>query len=195
MSATDNIDGVELQVTNKVFTLANFFSVSRIFIAAPIIYVYFLYDGISLLFTILVAYGIFSDYLDGWAARKYNDISELGKVIDPIADKIMAGILFVFATYIGLIPLWFLITTLSRDALIMAGSIYVRINRGKVAMSVMSGKVFVNVLALYWLVAIYFPYRLALVDFFMIATTALMVYSFFDYVYRFIRILQGAKFN
>ena len=41
------------------------------------------------------------DYLDGWAARKHDEISELGKVIDPIADKIMAGILFIFAVYLG----------------------------------------------------------------------------------------------
>lgn len=195
MTTTEHVDGQKLHVTNKVFTLANIFSFSRILVAIPIIYVYNLYDGITWMFTVLVAYGIISDYLDGWAARGKNEVSELGKVIDPIADKIMAAALFIFATWLGLIPLWFLATSLTRDALIMAGSLYIRFTRGKVAMSVMSGKVFVNALALYWIVAMYFPERTSLVNFFLIGTTVLMIYSFADYVYRFVRILRGAEFN
>lgn len=191
----NHLDEQEVQVTNKVFTLANLFSFSRIVIALPIILVYYAYDGITWMFTAMVAYAIISDYLDGWAARRNNEISELGKVIDPIADKILAGILFIFAVWEGAIPVWFLVMALGRDALILAGSLYIRFSHGKVAMSVMSGKVFVNALALYWIVAMYFPDRSILYAVFLWGTVVLMVASFGDYLYRFIRILQGAKFN
>jgi phosphatidylglycerophosphate synthase len=190
-----NLDGRNIRVTNKVFTLANIFSFSRILISIPIILVYYIYDGITWMFTLMVAYAIISDYLDGWAARRNNEISELGKVVDPIADKILAGILFIFAVWEGAIPLWFLLLALGRDALILAGSLYIRFNHGKVAMSVMSGKVFVNSLALYWIVAMYFPNQAGLYAFFMWGTIVLMIGSFGDYLFRFIRILQGAKFN
>jgi phosphatidylglycerophosphate synthase len=191
----EHLDGQNLQVTDKVFTLANIFSFSRILISLPIILVYYAFDGITWLFTSMVAYAIISDYLDGWAARRNNEVSELGKVVDPIADKILAGILFIFAVWEGAIPIWFLVLALSRDALILAGSLYIRHAHGKVAMSVMSGKVFVNALALYWIVAMYFPDYAGLYAFFLWGTVVLMVGSFGDYLYRFIRILQGAKFN
>jgi len=195
MMAADHADDKPVRVTNKVFTLANMFSVSRIVVSVPLIWIYQYYGGITWIFTALIFYGIISDYLDGWAARKHDEISELGKVIDPIADKIMAGILFIFAVYLGKIPLWFLVVSLSRDALILAGSIYLRVSRGKVAMSVMSGKVFVNALAMYWIAAMYFPENVSVVQFFLTGTTVLMVYSFGDYLYRFVRILRGASYN
>ena len=49
----------------------------------------------------------------------------------------------------------------------------------------MSGKVFVNALALYWIAAMYFPENVSLYQFFLTGTTVLMVYSFGDYLYRF----------
>ncbi|MCC5925744.1 MAG: CDP-alcohol phosphatidyltransferase family protein [Bacteroidetes bacterium] len=195
METTENVDGRKYQVTKKIFTLANIFSFSRILVAIPLIWIYEYYDGVSWIFTTLIAYAIISDYLDGWAARGRNEISELGKVIDPIADKVLAGVLFIFAAYLGKIPLWFLFASLGRDLLIMVGSLYIRFTRGKVAMSVMSGKVFVNALALYWIVAFYFPQHTGLVTFFLVGTTVLMIVSFADYVYRFVRILRGAEFN
>lgn len=195
MTPNENIDGVKLKVTRKVFTLANIFSFSRIFVAFPIIWVYEYYDGVTWMFTALIAYGILSDYLDGWAARRQNEVSELGKVMDPIADKIMAGILFLYAASQGFIPIWFVSLALFRDLLIMAGSFYIRKKRDKVAMSVMSGKVFVNFLAGYWIVVMYFPDATRWVQFGLLSSTVLMVFSFGEYLLRFIRIQQGAEFN
>ena len=195
MQFTEHVDGQEIRVTRKIFTLANIFSFSRILVAIPLIWIYEYYDGISWIFTSLIAYAIISDYLDGWAARGRNEISELGKVIDPIADKILAGILFIFAVWLGKIPFWFLAVSLSRDLLILIGSLYIRFAKGKVAMSVMSGKVFVNALAIYWIVAFYFPNKTGLVTCVLAGTTFLMILSFADYVNRFVRILRGAEFN
>lgn len=195
MHTEDHVDGKPVKVTRRILTLANLISFSRILVAVPIIWVYQYHDGVTWWFTSLITYAIVSDYLDGLAARGREEVSELGKVIDPIADKVLAGILFVFAAWLGKIPLWFLVISIGRDLLILAGSLFIRFTRGKVAMSVMSGKVFVNALALYWIVAFYFPDQTGLVTFFLVGTTVLMAVSFADYVYRFVRILRGAEFN
>lgn len=194
MQPAEFIDKKKFVVKNKYFTLANLFSFSRILVAPFLILVHMEY-GINTWFTVLVVYAIISDYLDGWAARFNDEVTELGKVADPIADKLLAGMLFIYAGWIGLIPVWFVYICIGRDLLILAGSLYINKTKGKVAMSVMSGKVFVNFLAAYWIVAFFFPNYNTVIQILLISTTILMIYSFFDYVYRFVLIQRGADFN
>lgn len=194
MAKIDFVDKKKMLVSNKYITLANFFSVSRVLVSPFIIWEHVI-NGASVVFTVLVVYAILSDYLDGWAARFNNEITEFGKIADPIADKLLAGILFVYAAWLGLIPMWFLWVFLIRDLLILAGSIYIGKTRGKVAMSVMSGKIFVNFLAVYWLLVMFFPLQLGLITVVFISTTTLLLTSFIEYFVRFVRIVKGAEFN
>ncbi len=194
MQSEQFIDKRKFVVKNKYLTLANFFSFSRILVA-PILVILHYKQGISTLFTTLVVYAILSDYLDGWAARFNNEITELGKVADPVADKLLAGILFIYAGWIDLIPIWFVSLCLGRDFLILLGSLFIGRKKGKVAMSVMSGKIFVNFLAAYWIMAFFFPSYVQIILYLLISTTVILVYSFFDYVYRFIQIQRGADYN
>lgn len=145
--------------------------------------------------TVLICYIILSDYLDGLIARITDRITELGKILDPIADKIAALILFLYVFSLGRIPTSFLVFAICRDLLIMAGSAYIRQRAGKVPMSVWSGKVAVNVLSAYWLVVFYRPEWTQFSDFLLGATVTIMLYSFFDYFHRFYLILRGAEFN
>lgn len=194
MAKIDFVDKKKMLVSNKYVTLANFFSVSRVLVSPFIIWEHMI-NGASVVFTVLVVYAIISDYLDGWAARFNNEITEFGKIADPIADKLLAGILFVYAAWLGLIPMWFLWAFLIRDLLILAGSIYIGKTRGKVAMSVMSGKIFVNFLAVYWLLVMFFPLQLGLITVVFISTMTLLLTSFIEYFVRFVRIVKGAEFN
>lgn len=67
-----------------------------------------------------------SDGLDGYIARKYNQVSPLGVVLDPIADK---GLLFAGIITLSMsqwdyeLPLWFPILVISRDAIVMGGAV------------------------------------------------------------------------
>lgn len=196
MSAAKNINDRKIRVKQTLFTWSNLISLSRVFIAAPIVYIHYT-NGQQISWTIglLILYGIISDYLDGYVARKMNEISEWGKVLDPIADKISAFILFLYAVYIGLIPLWFFILEIVRDLFILGGSIYIKVKRGKIAMAVMSGKWSVNALAGYWMSAFFFPELLGVQYFFMGIALALMFLSFVDYFYRFKQIQAGLEFN
>lgn len=73
-------------------TFINILTFSRIFLAAVIFALLMSPDGYLLAMILFLLAGI-TDYFDGFLARKYNAISQLGEVLDPIADKIL--ILFV----------------------------------------------------------------------------------------------------
>ncbi len=191
-----NVDGKKVLVRDDIFTWSNLISLTRVLVALPI--VYFHYENqkeVNILILGLIFYGVISDYLDGLVARLRNEISELGKVLDPVADKIMAFVLFFYTVWLGWIPLWFFVIGIIRDVLIMLGSWYIKRERGKVAMSTMSGKVSVNILALYWLTVFFFPDMSSVHTFMMMASLIVMIISFIDYFYRYKLILEGAEFN
>ena len=78
-------------------TLPNILSVSRIFLSVPII-VFFEYELI--LFSIFIfAIASFTDYLDGYFARKQNKTSDLGALLDLLADKLFVSILLIWMTF------------------------------------------------------------------------------------------------
>lgn len=196
MQAIGNIDGEELPVRHKIFTVSNLFSFSRMLVAFPVIYFHYK-AGMKPTWVVnaFIIYGIISDYLDGYFARKMNEISELGKVLDPFADKVAAFILFLYIVVIGQVPWLFFIFMVIRDASITTGSLYIRKKRGKVPMSIMSGKITLNVIVLYWLSVFYLPQYHQTHIILMWVAVVFMVYSFGDYINRFNRILKGANFN
>lgn len=195
-TTSQNIDGKKVQVTGRVFTWSNTISFSRILVAFPIVYLHYLNDfQVNTAILVLIIYGVISDYLDGFIARKTNTISELGKMIDPIADKLCALVLFIYTVWIGWIPLWFLVFAIIRDSMIMLGSYYIKKKYDKVAMAIMSGKISVNVLALYWIAVFFFPEAHNTHMFLMACSVTLMVISWIDYFNRYRLIMRGAEFN
>lgn len=100
--------------------IPNLLSLSRIFLIPLFLYLIF-QPSPWMKFTALVVFGIASitDFLDGWSARKLNQQTEMGKFLDPLADKFL-----VIATMIGflmldpLIPAWMVVVILGRDVLI-----------------------------------------------------------------------------
>lgn len=60
-----------------------------------------------------------SDGVDGFIARRFNQHSKLGAYLDPMADKVLLVSVFVVMGFIGELPLWLVVTMVSRDALII----------------------------------------------------------------------------
>ena len=196
MSVQNNIDGRKIDVSGKLFTISNFISFSRIFIVIPVVYRHYI-NGYSVdaIIILLIGYGIISDYLDGFVARKTNTISEIGKMIDPISDKIAAGLLFIYTVVIGWVPFWFLWLFIARDILILIGSSFIKLRYGKVAMSTISGKISVNVISLYWISIFFFRSASLAHTILLWASVAIMLFSFIMYLLRYRNIMNGARFN
>lgn len=196
MGISKNIDGRTVEVSGKVFTFSNVISFSRFFVAFPVIILHYnnnlSYDWITIA---LIAYAGISDYLDGLVARKTNTISEVGKVIDPVSDKLCAVILFIYTVWLGWVPAWFLYINVARDIFIMIGSSLIKIKFGKVAMSTITGKIYVNILAFYWIAVFFFRDAVIVHQYLLYISTAVMVISFFAYLRRYRSIMTGTAFN
>ena len=74
---------------NKNINVPNALSLFRIVLIVPFVY-YFLHDQIVPAAACLVLSGL-SDMFDGMIARKFHQITELGKMLDPVADKLTQG--------------------------------------------------------------------------------------------------------
>ena len=71
---------------------------------------------------ILMSVAGVSDAVDGGLARRYGWTSELGRALDPIADKLLVGTMIVVFTLHGQLPLWVALIVVSRDFIILLGA-------------------------------------------------------------------------
>ena len=83
--------------------------------------------------------GAISDFLDGYLARKYNLITNFGKLIDPLADKILVSAAFIYLTYVGMCPFWVTILIIFREFLV-TGLRQLAVEKGFVMAADKSGK-------------------------------------------------------
>lgn len=64
-----------------------------------------------------------SDGLDGFLARRYGWGSRLGSILDPLADKFMMASIYISLGWLGVLPLWLVLTVLGRDVFIILGAL------------------------------------------------------------------------
>ena len=64
-----------------------------------------------------------TDVLDGFIARRFNLITKLGKILDPLADKLMTITVFICITIRGIIPWWLIVLLFAKDLLMIIGGI------------------------------------------------------------------------
>lgn len=86
-----------------------------------------LYGGRYGLALALVVLAAFSDGLDGYLAKRFNWISDLGKILDPAADKLLLVTVFVESTWLGLVPWWVTAAAVARDVMIALGALVYRV--------------------------------------------------------------------
>lgn len=75
----------------------------------------------------LFAAAAVSDGLDGYLAKRFNWTSELGKVLDPLADKLLLVTVFIECAWLGLAPWWLTAAVVARDVLIVLGAFTYRL--------------------------------------------------------------------
>ncbi len=75
----------------------------------------------------LFAIAAVSDALDGWLAKRCGWQSEVGAILDPIADKLLLATVFISLSALALVPLWLMAAALARDAIIVTGAAAYRV--------------------------------------------------------------------
>ncbi|MDP7558132.1 MAG: CDP-alcohol phosphatidyltransferase family protein [Candidatus Marinimicrobia bacterium] len=132
----DQNSKIKITDPTRIITLANLLSALRAFLTVPILYAMYLKE--INIFLVLVAIAVATDYLDGYFARKANEVTELGKWLDPLADAI---VIMSVMTFLAIdphkewdFPLWFVVFYLIRYLAIVLSSIYV-VNHIKVSLS------------------------------------------------------------
>ena len=78
----------------KIFTIPNLLSAFRLVLVPVFVWAYIVKDN-SLLATLVLAVSGITDMLDGQIARRFNMVSDLGKMLDPIADKVTQGVVMI----------------------------------------------------------------------------------------------------
>ncbi len=96
-------------------------------IASCPILVLLLYEhNYDLALYLFIAAGV-TDGLDGYIAKQFNCVSSLGKVLDPMADKLLIGSTYVMLAILGDIPFWLVVLVMFRDLVIVVGYLIIAV--------------------------------------------------------------------
>lgn len=104
--------------------LPNIISIIRAILVLPIALLLLEESWVNAAILIFIA-GI-SDGIDGYLARKFHWQSELGAILDPLADKLLIVIIFIVLAYRGIIPVWLTGLVVGRDLIILTGAMLYR---------------------------------------------------------------------
>ena len=178
------------------FNISNMLSLSRIFLLGPFLYYFRNYSLTNSSSDYYIAVGIvmfmiLSDFLDGYFARKLKQITEWGKILDPIGDKIgSAGVAIALYIYSGL-PFWILMVIIGRDILILIGASFLIKKIDQVPSSEWPGKITAFIIALLLLSYIFeFDSSKKIL---LIVSAISLSYSLLDYILKFIKLSEKKR--
>ncbi len=174
----------------RFLTVSNLLSLLRLFLAIPFIFI-MLSDSPNARWWGLLLLGLaaLTDKFDGVLARRYNEVTEWGKILDPLADKIGMGVVALVLVSLGQIPLWFVVAIIGRDLLILAGGIFLKRKYGIVEQSNILGKWTIGVLAVTMALAM-LQVEGVLMDTALWLSVAMLVASLAMYAMSFVRIVR-----
>jgi cardiolipin synthase len=100
----------------RILTVPNVISVVRL--ACVPLFCWLLFDGSRVAAFVLLGVLGATDWVDGWIARRFDQGSELGKILDPTADRLLLLTAAIALMLDGVVPLWVGILVLVREALV-----------------------------------------------------------------------------
>jgi CDP-diacylglycerol--glycerol-3-phosphate 3-phosphatidyltransferase len=126
---------------SRVLTIPNLLTLFRI-VVTPLFFILFYYfptKVFSLLASLLFVTASFTDFLDGYIARRWNLESSLGKFLDPLADKLLVAVALIMLIPLGRVPSWMVAVIIGREILV-TGLRVVAITEGLVIAASKLGK-------------------------------------------------------
>lgn len=120
--------------------LPNKLTLSRI--ALTVVFLFFLFaHGVVYKISALIIFVVaaLTDYLDGYIAKKHNLITDFGKFMDPIADKVLTISAFIAFVEMGLVPAWMVIIIIFRE-FVITGVRIMALRKDKIIEAALAGK-------------------------------------------------------
>ncbi|HCC53424.1 MAG TPA: CDP-diacylglycerol--glycerol-3-phosphate 3-phosphatidyltransferase [Desulfobulbaceae bacterium] len=184
---------------HAIFTIPNLLTGYR-FAVAPVL-MFFIYPqpsvGVSLVAFFLFLTGALTDLADGYYARKHKIETVLGKLMDPVADKVLVCAALIMLIPMGQIPAWLVFIILSRE-LVITGLRGVAASSGIVVAASGMGKL-KSIMQYTALCILIFPLGVVPIPFLhelgkaiLYVSAVMTVWSGVDYFYRFQKIFLGS---
>jgi cardiolipin synthase (CMP-forming) len=101
----------------RILTVPNVITLVRL-LCIPVFLWLLFGPGYQTAAAILLAVLGATDWIDGYVARRFHQVSNMGKVLDPTADRILVGTAVIAVIVHGAVPLWFGIATIAREVLV-----------------------------------------------------------------------------
>ena len=111
--------------SERILTIPNAITLARLLLV-PLVFILIISEGNNLLAFVLFALTGLTDWVDGYVARKTDTVTEFGKAVDPLVDRlfIACGVIALFI--VGKLPLWILAFIIFRDFFLLSGLAIVR---------------------------------------------------------------------
>ena len=136
-----------------------------------------------------------TDFLDGWIARKTGAVTDLGKLLDPLVDKLLHIVTAIMLTIVGRIPIWFPIAFVVKEILMVLGAV-VLVNNKMVMSSRWYGKVSTVVVAAVFALVLIIPERYIWINSYLFFIAMLSIYaSLIGYGFQLIYLLASGRIS
>ena len=108
----------------RVLTVPNAISAARL-VAVPV-FGWLLIEGLDLAAFILLLLASASDFVDGWLARRLDQVSRLGELLDPVADRLYVLVAVLALAWRDTVPWWVVVALLGRDLVLVVNLLVLR---------------------------------------------------------------------
>ncbi len=169
--------------------ISNGLSVFRMILTIPVAYLLYIQDIPSAIILGILAGS--TDFFDGYLARKFNQITDLGKILDPLADKFFIGVVGLTLVITDIMPLWFFLSIIIRDLMILIGGLYAKSKIKITLTSTFEGKITYTLILLVTFGLVIdntYAYSYGI-----ILAVAAMLYTLFQYLFIMVRELRNQK--
>jgi cardiolipin synthase (CMP-forming) len=170
--------------------IPNLICLARIVLIWPLLQAMLAGDQIRIV--VLFCIAAVSDGLDGYLAKRFNWTSELGRFLDPAADKLLLVSVFITAAWLDIAPWWVAAVAVARDLVIAGGALFYRMwfgpvrGRPTIISKINTGMQIIYLLAVIMASASGFPPR-EILDALAVVMVVTTLASGADYVMRFLR--------
>ncbi len=192
MSNEENKRDIGKQIREEAFSIPNLLSYFRLLLI-PLFIVLYVHEEFTAALITLAVSGL-SDILDGRIARKYNMVTDLGKVLDPVADKLTqcAMMLCVAMRYPAM--WWLLGLHVVKEIIMLVMGWYVLKKTDTVNSAIWVGKLCTGVIYAVMMLHVIMPYLPQAVSIgCTVVCAGLIVLSLIVYTARYVKILGGTK--